>query len=273
MKLTLFLCFLFGICFPIEAQTDPITQVHGARAQGMGNLKVHGNDVWSFFNNPGGLASVKSSTLAIGADQRYGLKELSTLDFASAWVSRYGTWGAGVSRFGGKLFNQQAIGIAFANKLGIVSIGGNLQWFQTQIEGFGSGNGLVFSLGGIAELSPQFKMGASISNLNRGKVSRDTDQRIPTGISMGVNYTPIESLSLQLEIEKDIELSPVVKAGLEYGIKELIFLRTGVNTKPNRIFFGLGLKPGKFSFDYAHGQNSALGSTHHVSFALELSEP
>jgi hypothetical protein len=75
MKPTLLFCFLIGTYIPILAQRDPITQVHGARSQGMGNPRIHGDDMWSYFNNPGGLASLNSSTLAIGADQRYGLKE------------------------------------------------------------------------------------------------------------------------------------------------------------------------------------------------------
>jgi hypothetical protein len=91
-------------------------------------------------------------------------------------------------------------------------------------------------------------MGARISNLTREKISKKTDQRIPTGISMGVNYTPITSLSLQLEIEKDIQLLPIVKAGLEYGNKELIFLQAGINSNPNRIFFRVGSESREIQF-------------------------
>ncbi|MDR7132284.1 hypothetical protein J2X69_004651 [Algoriphagus sp. 4150] len=272
MKLLTFSCFLLCVCYCAKAQTDPLTQVHGARGQGMGNLRVHGMDTWSYFNNPGGLAKLESSAVSVGYDNRFGLKELSSLDLVGAWNLKAGTVGFGLSRYGGSLFNQQSLGLAFANQLGIVSMGAKMEWFQTQIEGFGSGNSVIFSLGGMAELSPTFSIGASISNLNRSKISRDSDIRLPTGISLGVFYTPIPLLQFHLEVEKDIQIKPVVKAGLEYGIKEWVYLRTGINSNPSRMFFGVGLKSDRFSLDYAHGQNQALGSSNHVSLGFSLVE-
>jgi len=272
MKQLIFFSFLLCLHLSAKAQTDPITQVHGARSQGMGNLRVHGMDTWSYFNNPGGLAKLESSAITVGYDNRFGLKELSTVDLVGAWKVKSGTIGFGISRYGGKLFNQQLLGAAFANQLGIVNIGGKLEWLQTQIEGFGTGNSLIFSLGGMAKLSPQFSIGASISNLNRSKISKDSDTRLPTGVSLGILYTPISQLQIHLEVEKDIQIKPVVKAGLEYGIREWIFLRTGINSNPSRLFFGVGMKSNQFSFDYSYGQNQALGSTNHVSLGFSFGE-
>lgn len=268
MKLLFFLCFLFCLPFLVTGQTDPLTQVHGARSQGMGNLRVHGRDTWSFFNNPGGLPKLESSEIAAGSDLRFGLKELSTVDLVGVWKIKSGTLGFGLSRYGGKLFNQQSLGLAFANQLGIVSVGGKLEWFQTQIEGFGTGSSLIFSLGGMAELSPNFSVGASISNLSRSKLSKDSDTRLPTGVSLGVFYNPISQLQIHLEVEKDIQINPIIKAGIEYGIRDWVFLRTGINSNPSRLFFGLGLKSNRMSLDYAYGQNQALGSTNHLSLGF-----
>jgi hypothetical protein len=272
MKLLTFFCFLFCLHFFAKAQTDPLTQVHGARSQGMGNLRVHGLDTWSYFNNPGGLAKMESSGVSAGYDSRFGLQELSTVDLVGSWKVKAGTLGFGITRYGGKLFNQQSLGLAFANQLGIISIGGKLEWFQTQIEGFGTSNSLIFSLGGMAELSPQFSIGASISNLNRSKISKDSETRLPTGVSLGIFYNPISQLQIHLELEKDIQIKPVVKAGLEYGINDWIFLRTGINSNPSRLFYGVGLKSTRFSLDYAYGQNQTLGSTSHLSLGFTFTE-
>lgn len=270
MKQLIFLSFLLCLHFSINAQTDPLTQIHGARSQGMGNLRIHGMDTWSYFNNPGGLTKLETSAVSAGYDSRFGLKELSSVDLVGAWKIKPGTLGFGVSRFGGKLFNQQSVGLAFANQLGIVSVGARLEWFQTQIEGFGTGNSFIFSLGGMAELSPQFSVGASISNLNRAKISANSESRLPTGVSLGILYSPVSSLQIHVELEKDIQIKPVVKAGIEYGIKDWIFLRTGINSNPNRLFFGVGLKSSRFRIDYSYGQNQALGSTNHVSLGFSL---
>ncbi|UZD24019.1 hypothetical protein PBT90_11555 [Algoriphagus halophytocola] len=270
MKHLIFLSFLLLIQTSVMAQISPITQVHGARAQAMGNMRVHGKDAWSYFNNPGGLAYLEQAQISTGFDHRYGLKELSTLDLTGSFPTEHGVLALGVSRFGGKLFNQQSLGIAFANKLGIVAIGGKAEWFQTQMEGFGTGNNLILSLGGIAELSPEFSIGASFFNLNRAKLSQATEERLPTGISMGINYQPVPQLQLQAEVEKDIEVKPVVKLGIEYVLRDWVLLRTGINSNPSRMFFGLGIKLDQLSFDYAYGQNQPLGTTHHISLGLKL---
>jgi hypothetical protein len=265
-----FLCFWFWAILPSLAQTDPLTQAHGARSQGMGNVRVHLPDSWTYFNNIGVLDRVEKSEISVGYDHRFGINELTTLDLALAWKKDFGTFGFGISRFGGKLYNQHLLGAGFSNTLGIVSFGVKAEWHQTQIEGFGTGNSFVFSLGGLAELSPQFFMGAQISNLNRAKLSQTTDQRLPTGIQMGISYLPVKGVRLNAEMEKDIEINPVFKAGVEYQLRDWIFMRTGISSNPGRITFGLGLKKDRFGFDYAYGQNTALGRTHHLSLILML---
>lgn len=270
MKHLIFLSFLFLLPVKSFAQTDPLTQVHGAHNQSIGNIRVFGSTAWSYFNNPGVLANLETDQLVIGYDHRYGLKELNTYDLAASLRSNFGTFGFGITRFGGKLFNQQSLGIAFANQLGIVSFGGKVEWFQTQVEGFGSGNSLIFSLGGIAELGPKLNFGATIGNLTRSRLGKNSDQRLPTGISLGLAYTPIDQLQFFAEIEKDIQISPIYKFGMEYKIKEWISLRTGINSNPAKIFFGLGLNHERLGIDFGYGQNNPLGSTSHLSLSYSL---
>lgn len=270
MKRILFLCFWFWAFFESKAQTDPLSQAHGARSQGMGNTKVFLPDAWTYFNNIGGLDRIEDSQISAGFDHRFGISELSTVDLGLGWKNDFGTLGLGISRFGGKLFNQQLLGIGFSNTLGIVSLGAKVDWFQTQIEGFGTGNAFIFSLGGVAELGPKFFLGANFSNLNRAKISQNTEQRLPTLVQLGFSYLPAESVRIVAEIEKDIELDPIFRAGIEYQLNPYILLRTGISSNPARVSFGLGLRKDRFGFDYAYGQNTALGRTHHVSLVMKL---
>lgn len=270
MKRYLFLCFWILAVIPSEAQTDPITQAHGARSQGMGNTKIFLPDAWTYFNNVGALDRIEETQVSAGFDSRFGLQELSSVDLALGWKNDFGTLGFGLSRFGGKLFNQQLLGIGFSNTLGIVSLGAKLDWFQTNIEGFGTGNAFIFSFGGVAELGPKFFLGANFSNLNRAKLSQINEQRLPTLVQMGISYLPSEAVRLIAEIEKDIELNPVFKAGIEYRLQEWILLRTGISNNPARVSFGLGMKKDQFGFDYTYGQNTALGRTHHLSLGIKL---
>ena len=254
----------------VLAQTDPLSQAHGARAQGMGNPKVFLPDSWTFFNNIGALDRIENSQISAGLDSRFGIPDLSSVDLSLGWKNDFGTFGLGVSRFGGKLFSQQLLGLGFSNTLGIVSLGAKIDWYQTQIEGFGTGNAFLFSLGGVAELGPKFFLGANFSNLNRAKVSQNNDQRLPTLVQMGISYLPSESIRIIAELEKDIELDPIFRAGIEYHLNEWIYLRTGISSNPARLSFGLGLRKDRFGFDYAYGQNTALGRTHHLSLVFNL---
>jgi hypothetical protein len=270
MKAIFLLSFFYIISLTLLAQTDPITQAHGARNQSLGNIRVFDNSAFAHFNNPGAIAHSEVNQLAVGYDHRFGLSELSTINLAGAMSFGPGVLGFGVARFGGKLFNQQTLGVSYANKLGIVSIGGKLEWFQTQIEGFGTGNAAIFSIGGIIDLSPTFSLGATISNLNRAKLGRYSGQRIPTGINLGLSYHPSKQLNFFGEVEKDILIDPVYKIGLNYELHQWIELRTGVNSNPGRLFFGLGLNYEKFGLDLGYGQVNPLGSTTNFSLTFDL---
>jgi hypothetical protein len=270
MKPVLFLCFWIWAVTCTQGQTDPITQAHGARSQGMGNTKVFLPDAWTYFNNIGALDRLEETRVSAGFDSRFGISDLNSVDLALGWKNEFGTIGLGFSRFGGKLFNQQLFGFGFSNTLGIVSMGAKVDWFQTQIEGFGTGNAFIFSLGGVAELGPRIFLGANFSNLNRAKLSQNNEQRLPTAIQMGVSYLPTKTVRILTEIEKDIALKPVFKSGIEYILRDWIFLRTGISSNPARMTFGLGMRKDQFGFDYAYGQNTALGRTHHLSLAMKL---
>ena len=270
MKLTVFLCFWVLVFFSATAQTDPQSQAHGARSQGMGNLKLFLKDSWSFFNNVGTMDRMDESELSVSVDQRFGLKELSTLSLSGVSKLEFGSIGFGISRFGGDHFNQQQVGIGFSNTLGIVSLGGKLEWLQTQIEGFGTGHSLLFSMGGVAQLGPEIMLGGHFSNFTQSKISQNNEQALPTLVQVGIGYTPTKSLSMYTEVEKDVALPAIFKLGFEYTLSEWIFLRTGINSNPSRLSFGLGIRKKRFGFDYAYGQNSALGRTHHFSLGLKF---
>lgn len=238
----------------------------------MGGVRLFSEDSWAYFNNIGSLDRAPTSGIQVGYDSRFGLKELQTVSLAANWKNTWGSIGVGVSRFGGSLFNQQSLGVGFSNQLGIVSFGAKIDWFQTSIENFGTGNGILLSLGGVATLGPKFFLNAHFINLNRSKVSRDAIERLPTAVQMGMSYLPSEGLSLHLELEKDLERSASVRLGIAYDLSEWLSLRTGIKTNPGDLFFGIGLHPQRFDINYAFGQNTALGSTHHLSLGFRWHE-
>ncbi|MHA7129110.1 PorV/PorQ family protein [Algoriphagus namhaensis] len=264
--------FTFYICFMISAsdllaQGILFSQSFGARSHGLGSVRLNLQDSWTYFNNIGALARVDASGIALGYDARFGLKELQTLSLAANFNHSVGNFALGLSRFGGDLYSEQSVGIGFSNQLGIVSFGVKVDWFQTRIENFGTGNAFPISIGGVAELGPKLSLAAHIININRAKASRQIEEHLPTAVQLGISYFPETHLRLFMELEKNLEIDPALRVGIEYEIRELIVLRSGVKSNPGDLFFGLGLIPGDFRFDYAFGQNTILGNTHHVSLA------
>ncbi|AWW31718.1 hypothetical protein DN752_17160 [Echinicola strongylocentroti] len=242
----------------------------GARSYGLANTHVTLTDAWSIFNNPGAMGRLKTTSFLIGYDHRLGLNELTTLGAGAVIASDKGNFGVSLSHFGGALFNQQAVGIGYANQLGIASFGVKASYLQTNIEGYGRGGVPVFEFGGTAILGPHLVFGAHVYNFTRSQYSSNSEDYLPTIIKAGLSYQPSSKLLLNLEAEKDILLSPIAKLGLEYNFMEKLWARCGIRTNPSNLHFGIGFQPERFQINYAVAQNNRLGYTHHFSMTYKL---
>lgn len=263
---------LYPCCYSL-AQNGVEIMPKGARSVGLGNAHATLADPWAIFYNIGGLAQVKESQVFAGYDHRLGLNELTTLAAGGVLVASSGVFGFGISSYGGHLFNQQIAGIGYSNRLGITSLGLKVSYIQTNIEGYGRNATPLMELGGVAELTPQLFFGAHIFNISRARLSRVTEEYLPTVIKAGLSYRPSEYISINLEAEKEVYLDPQFKAGIEYSVQHKLVARTGINTHPNQLFFGIGLRPKRYRIDYALSQHYQLGFTHHFSFNYLWNKP
>ena len=254
------------VCFVATGQNGTETYPKGARSMGMGNAHVTHADAWGIFNNVGALGRLSSNQVLFGYDHRLGIHELTTLAAGAAFVRDFGVLGLGVSHYGGSHFNQKTIGLGFSNTLGIASFGFKINYFQTNIEGFGRSGSPILEFGGLAALGPDLYFGAHVYNLTRSKFSKASSDYLPTVVKAGFSYHPSDKLIINIEAEKDIILPPQFKTGIEYNLLGRLWLRSGMQTQPNNLFFGMGFKPKRFQIDYALSQNYRLGYTHHFSF-------
>lgn len=137
-----------------------------------------------------------------------------------------------------------------------------------RIEEFGTAGSLYYELGGIVDLVPKLTFGAFISNFTLSSLNNSERSELPVIMKMGLKYTPIDDLSLSLDIYKDVDYKPILKAGIEYLIIEKLYVRTGVNTNPLKSFFGIGLMLDRFKIDYALSSHDFLGISHQVSISF-----
>lgn len=236
----------------------------GARANGIGFSSACLSDQWAIFNNSAGLAELKNAVLATTYIHHPTISSFNTMAAVYTQPLPLGTLGVGVYRFGDDLYNEQLISAGYSNTFGIASLGIKINYLQYQAEGFGTKGVTSISFGGIAQLTPQFLIGAAINNITQPELSEY--EKLPTSLLLGIAFKPSDQLFLTTEIEKDIDLDPRWKAGIEYVVYTKFSFRTGFNLNPQSGFFGFGYKASQsFQFDYAFSFTPAIGSIHQAT--------
>jgi len=242
----------------------------GARSAAMGNTSLTLTDSYSFFNNPAGISQVADLSLFASYENRYLIEDMQVLNAGAVVPLKGFSAGVGFYRFGGKLYNEQMIGIRGANKIGFMSLGVGFNYVQYQIDAIGTRGMPVLDLGGIAEVNAKFHVGAHIYNVTQTRLAESSGERLPTVMKLGVSYRPMENFMINLETLKDITYPASVKAGLEYYIIPQFALRSGFTTAPFISCFGVGFRPKKFQVDYSFRNDARLGDMHQLSVNYAL---
>jgi hypothetical protein len=247
-----------------------LTQM-GSRAAATGYNSLTLKDEWALFNNPGGLASLKDKTIAFAHDIRplFTSANRTAALFANP-IRNAGVAGIGVYRFGDELYNEQMLSAAFSNQFGLTSIGLRVNYLQLNVEGFGRKGLVGIDLGGIATITPQLSVGASIQNINQMKVSKLDEEYMPVIMRTGVQIKPVEDFIIMVEVEKALDKQTLYRAGFEYQAIDKFFFRSGFNLYPSALFGGFGAELKRIKIDYAIYNNYYLGSSHQVSTSLTL---
>ena len=237
----------------------------GARAKGLGSASACLSDEWALFNNPAGLAGLTKGSFVVAYDKTPNLPGSDKMMAAANFRSLKGTVSGGVFRFGDQHYSEHVATAGYANQFGLASLGARFNVVQYNAEGFGTRSVISFNFGGIAELTPQIKVGAHIINLNQPVVSDDNGERLPTKLIAGIVFTPQESLLVGVEVEKDIEYKATWKAGIEYKAFRKVSFRTGFNLFPEATFIGVGFRASRIVLDYAMEFTAFMGTSHQVS--------
>lgn len=261
--------FILLLCYAAGLQAQSVFTGLGARIEGMGNAAAALTDTWSIFHNPAGMAWTEKTSGIFTYAAAPQLEGADRLGAALLVPVSKGTAGLSVFRFGDDLYSESLVSASFANRLGLAGLGARLNYLQYRAEGFGTRGVITFDLGGIAELTPQLRLGARIQNLNRPVLNSDGD-RAPVTMQAGIFFIPTDKLVVAAELFKDLDHPTTWKTGLEYAIHPRIFVRSGFNLKPNASFFGAGFIIRRIQFDYALQYNSYLRMIHQGSIVYNL---
>ena len=279
------LSLLFALApTPLRAQGNGPAG-HGGRAQALGNASATlAGEVWAVANNPAGLSTLTRPTAGAYLENRYLIPSLNVAAAALALPlglvephapgqptrARHGVLGLEAQRWGGALYSETRLGVAYGYRLGVISIGGRLDALQVSFQNLGSRRVLAASLGGQADILPQrLTLGVHLYNLTQARLASYQDERVPTVLRVGLAYRPGKQVLLLAEAEKDVERAAGVKAGLEYLPVPAVAVRLGYASLSQQATGGVGLRAGDFQLDYAAGWHSALGLSQYFSVAWQ----
>lgn len=254
---------LTSILIPIAALASNENFPVGARAAALGNASAPLSDVWSAAHNQAGLGFVRNTTAGIYYENRFLLKELSIRSGAVAIPVKAGTIGLSLTDFGFALYKENKYSLSFAKAFSkTFSIGMALDYFSTRVaEGNGNFGAVVGELGIQAKPIHNLVIGAHLYNPTRSRLGKNTTERIPTILQLGMSYSFSPKVLVIAETEKDLSKKAIFKAGIEYQPLNNFYLRIGMSTEPVLTSFGFGVHLKNFQIDLSANYHQTLGIT------------
>lgn len=254
------LCVLMLVpMFQIKCQTTAI----GARSVSMAGISAALEDVWAVANNPAGLAAYSHYSIATSAEQRFLMKELGYYAIATSIPSGKGSLGFSTMFSGYRAFIDQKLNLAYGMRFGYHVLGGISLVYVFQKAGGETTplHQVSYELGTIINLSKKVKLAFAAFNPFQLYYKSKTYATLPSIFKLGlaVEYSP--SLLIYSECEKDLDLPPILKIGIEYIFRDIFFLRGGIRIFPASYSFGAGFRHNRFLLEFSSAYHQYLGFT------------
>lgn len=242
----------------------------GGRSMSLANASATFNDVWAFHNNPGALADVDKFSAGVSYENRFLLKELQSQAIAVAIPLKVGVLSVGGNLYGYTQYRSYKAGVGYSMKLSEMLYAGvqlNYQGMRLA-DYYGSKNTLTAEAGIYAKFTDKWKLGVSVFNLGRARLSDFEDDRFSTIMRLGSSYDFSEKLMLSIEVEKDLDNPLRFKTGLEYQVINNFYLRGGIKSTPLELSFGLGYHLKQVHLNVGSAYHQVLGWAPHFSIAF-----
>jgi hypothetical protein len=156
-------------------------------------------------------------------------------------LGMYDGLGLDIAHSGVEAYQEQQFRLLYGRRLGQrFYLGGSAAFMRVSAQEYGSANGVTFGIGLLANVLPGFWLGARVQNPFQQKVG---DYTAASSIRIGAAWQASAIFTLLSEVEKSLDRSAQIKAGIEYRPVEVLVVRTGVRTGgAARIGFGLGVR-------------------------------
>jgi hypothetical protein len=268
MRTPLYLILLLCNIYKVNSQS--IYQTIGSENIGIANCTANTENIWSGFHNSAGLAAINNTEFSTHFNVFYGEIGLLSSAAALAVPIKSGVFFLGAYRFGNSIYNEHKLSLAYGSKLGIIQLGGRINYLQYQIQDFGSLKSYSIDFGVQAAITSQLSIGAYANNVSRAALNKEQQIYIPSLLYIGIKYTPISYFKFYLEVEKNIALKAAFKSGLSYQLQNKWYFSSGIRIDSWESFYGTGFRFLKLNFNYAFQLHPILGSSHAVDLGFKL---
>ncbi len=237
----------------------------------MGNASVTSNDVWAFHNNPGALGDLDQFSIGVSYENRFLLKELQSQGVAVAIPLKVGVISFGGQTFGYRNYRTYRGGLGYSMRLSEMFYAGVQLNYQglTLSSNYGSAHSVSGEAGILAKFTDNWKMGMSVVNLGRARLSDFEDDRFSTIMRLGTSYNFSKKVEVAIEVEKDLDYFMRFRAGVEYQPVDKFYIRGGVQTTPVELSFGVGYHMSFLHIDVGTAYHQVLGWSPNVSLVYQ----
>lgn len=188
---------------------------------------------FNFLVNQAGLAELQQAGVGFFTERRFGLKELALHVAAAAMPIKGGGVGVALQYSGFAAFNEGRASLAYAKRLGRISLGVQFNYTRLSIGGGAVG----------AEVSGRWmvadKLAAGVRVVTGGRFQQAENEKVPAVYQMGLVYRASDQVCIHADLMKEEDRPLNVVAGVQYNIEQLS-LRLGIATATGEPFFSAG---------------------------------
>lgn len=269
MKLTASL-FLLGLA-AVSLSAAENLRLPDIRALAMGENGA----TQSVFRNPSLLALSTGKVLHFDYFNRYGLKELGTINGSYQQAGPLLPAGIQITTFGYDDYRQTRLRLLAGKHIArqwTLGVSVQYTWWQTLLEEIPPRR-LSCDLGATFSPFDNLLIGMLISDfpsLTIGKKETVKEGIKSYAVEMGFQWTVINDLLIAFSMQTSESASVAGQLGIEYRLYEVFSLRAGIQTDPFQPSLGVGYRLASFRLDVATVYHSVLGMSTGVGLTFSF---
>jgi hypothetical protein len=210
--------------------------------------------------------------VATSLEQRFLMKELGFYTVAATLPAGAGCMGLSAQFSGYGSYSDQKYNLGYGRLFGEHFLAGiSLAYvFQTTGGETRPMHQVSYGIGTVIILSDKVNLAFNSFNPFQLYFRNSDYANLPSVFRICLSWQYSSDLLLLTECEKDLDLPPQWKAGIEYRAGDIFFIRGGIRLFPLSLAFGTAMRHQRFLFEFASCYHQVLGFTPQVSLQYDF---